>query len=76
MNDKQLGILYTVMLTIWLVMVLGLSHLLDNSKPLSFEEHADKVCQDLYGPQAGHKWVDVAMMCETVRGDVVGARKP
>jgi hypothetical protein len=74
MDDKQLGVLYTVMLTIWLVAVLSLSHLLD--KPMSMDDHADKLCQELYGPQTGHKWVDASLMCETVRGEVLAVKEP
>jgi hypothetical protein len=74
MNDKQLGTLYTIMLTIWLASVLGLSHYLDQP-PLSADEYADRLCQELYGPQTGHKWVDASLMCETVRGEVVSVRK-
>jgi hypothetical protein len=70
MDDKQLGVLYTIMLTIWLVVILSLSYLLDDSKPMSAESYADKLCQELYGPQTGHKWVDASLMCETVRGEV------
>ena len=74
MNDKQLGILYTIMLTIWLASVLGLSHYLDQP-PLSADDYADRLCQELYGPQTGHTWVDASLMCETVRGEVVAVRK-
>jgi hypothetical protein len=74
MKDKQLGVIYTIMLTVWLVSVLGLSHYLD--KPMSAELHADRLCQEMYGPQTGHKWVDGAMMCETVRGEILKLRKP
>jgi hypothetical protein len=73
MNDKQLGIIYTVMLTIWLASMLGLAHYLD--KPMSAEDYADKLCQELYGPQTGHKWVDASLMCETVRGEYIELRK-
>lgn len=72
MTDKQLGVLYTIMLTLWFVTILGLSHYLDT--PMTFEDHADEICQELYGPQAGHKWVDDALMCETVRGEVLEIR--
>ena len=72
--DKQLGIIYTVMLTVWLVTILGLSHYLDESKPMTAEQHADRLCQELYGPQTGHKWVDASLMCETVRGEVLAVR--
>lgn len=73
MNDKQLGVLYTIMLTIWMVTVLGLSHLLDEP-PMTADDYADRLCQELYGPQTGHKWVDASLMCETVRGEVVAVR--
>jgi hypothetical protein len=75
MDDKQLGVLYTIMLTIWMVAVLGLSHYLDG-KPMTAEDYADKLCQELYGPQTGHKWVDASLRCETVRGEVLSVRKP
>jgi hypothetical protein len=73
MTDKQLGIIYTVMLTVWLASMLGLAHYLD--KPMSAEDYADKLCQELYGPQVGHKWVDATLMCETVRGEYIQLRK-
>jgi hypothetical protein len=76
MDDKQLGVLYTIMLTIWMVAVLGLSHLLDNPKTMTAEDYADKLCQELYGPQTGHKWVDASLRCETVRGELLAVRKP
>jgi len=74
MNDKQLGLIYTIMITFWLASMLGLSHYLD--KPMSAERYADKLCQELYGPQTGHKWVDATLMCETVRGEMLAIRKP
>ena len=74
MSDKQLGVLYTIMLTLLLTIILGMSHLLD--KPMSAEDYADKLCQELYGPQTGHKWVDAALQCQTVRGEIVEVRKP
>jgi hypothetical protein len=76
MNDRQLGVLYTVMLAIWLASVLGLSHYLDADEPVSADEYADKLCQELYGPQTGHKWVDASLMCETVRGEVLAVKRP
>jgi Na+-transporting methylmalonyl-CoA/oxaloacetate decarboxylase gamma subunit len=72
MTDKQLGVLYTIVLTLLLTVILGMSHLLDKS--MSAEDHADKLCQELYGPQVGHKWVDATLMCETVRGEVLAIR--
>jgi hypothetical protein len=74
MNDRQLGVLYAITLTIWLCLALGLSHLLD--VPMSAEQYADKLCKELYGPQTGHKWVDASLRCETVRGEVLAIREP
>ena len=75
MNSKQLRIFYTVILTIWLASILGLSHHLDG-EPMTAEQYADRLCQELYGPQVGHIWVDRALHCETVRGEIVTIRKP
>jgi hypothetical protein len=74
MNDKQLGVLYTIMLTLLFTIILGMSHLLD--KPMSAEDYADKLCQELYGPQTGHKWVDATLRCETVRGELLAIKEP
>lgn len=74
MTTKQLNVFYAIMLTVFMVAVLGLSHYLD--KPMSAQQYADKLCQELYGPQTGHKWVDASLMCETVRGEVVAIREP
>ena len=76
MNSKQLRIFYTVILTIWLASILGLSHHLDEPKVLTVEQYADRLCQELYGPQVGHIWVDAALQCQTVRGEIVEVRKP
>jgi hypothetical protein len=75
MNDKQLGVLYTIVLTIWLVVILSMSYLLDESKTMTSEDYADKLCQELYGPQTGHKWVDASLMCETARGEIHAMRQ-
>ena len=73
--DKQLSILLTIAITVWMAVILSLSYLLDEPKILTAEQHADKLCQELYGPQTGHKWVDASLMCETVRGEVLAVRK-
>ena len=74
MTTKQLSVFYTVLLTVFLSTILGLSHYLD--KPMSAQQYADKLCQELYGPQTGHKWVDDSLMCETVRGEVLAIKRP
>ena len=74
--DKQLSVLLTIAITVWLAVILSLSYLLDVPKVLTAEQHADKLCQELYGPQTGHKWVDASLMCETVRGEIIAVREP
>jgi hypothetical protein len=75
-DTNNLGFFYALCLAAFLALALAASHLLDDTKPLSFEDHADRLCQELYGPQVGHKWVDKALHCETVRGEIVEVRKP
>lgn len=45
------------------------------SKPMGAQAYADRLCQELYGPQTGAIWVDGRMMCETVRGEVIEVRR-
>jgi hypothetical protein len=74
MTTKQLNVFYAIVLTVFMAAVLGLSHYLD--RPMGAERYADKLCQELYGPQTGHKWVDASLMCETVRGEVLAIKRP
>jgi hypothetical protein len=74
-GDKQLGILYTVMLTIWMVAILGLSHYLD-SEPTNTEGCLDHACQELYGPQTRYVWIGGHIKCLTVRGEILEIRRP
>jgi hypothetical protein len=74
MTDKQLGVLYTIMLTLLFTVILGMSHLLD--KPMSAEDYADKLCQELYGPQTAAHWSGDRMMCITQRGEILPAKRP
>jgi hypothetical protein len=74
MTDKQLGRVYTVTIAIWLASMLGLSHYLD--KPMSAEQYADKLCQELYGTQAAAYWSGDRMMCITQRGEILPAKRP
>jgi len=74
MNDKQLGVLYTIMLTCWLGSFAILHYLL--KEPASIDNYADKLCQELYGPQTGHTWVDASLMCQTARGEVLTVKAP
>jgi hypothetical protein len=73
MGDKQLLVLYAIMLALWAGTFALLHHL--GKPPTSTEQYADKICQDLYGPQTGHKWIDGKLKCETVRGEILQLRR-
>jgi hypothetical protein len=45
------------------------------SKPMDAQEYADKLCQELYGPQTGATWEKGRLMCETVRGEIIEVRR-
>lgn len=68
-SDRQMAWLYFWMCGLILLMFVSLRSVID--KPTSAEDYADKLCQELYGPQVGHKWVDGSLMCETARGEIV-----
>lgn len=74
MSDGQMGWLYFWMLMLALLIVV-LFRYNTQPKPLTAQDHADKYCQALYGPQTGAIWGE-AMQCQTVRGEVLPARKP
>lgn len=69
MIDRNLSLFFAL---VWVASMFTLVSYLD--KPMSSEQYADKLCQQLYGPQAGHKWVDGTLMCETVKGEVLSIR--
>jgi hypothetical protein len=73
MNDKQLGVLYFVMGILFLGVFVALEELL--VKPTNAQEYADKLCQEIYGPQTGATWVEGALKCQTARGEVLEMRK-
>jgi protein tyrosine phosphatase len=60
------------------VILTGFFVVLDDilTKPMSAEQHANKFCQELYGPQTGAHWTDDRMMCQTVRGEMLPAKRP
>jgi hypothetical protein len=72
MSTKQLAVFYTLA-------VLGVGYFVlvyaAFSKPMDAQAYADRLCQELYGPQTGAIWVDGRMMCETVRGEVIEVRR-
>jgi hypothetical protein len=74
MNDKQLAVLYTIVLVLW-VGSFALLHQLSKA-PIETEDYADRLCQELYGPQTGAYWKDNTLMCQTVRGEMLPLREP
>jgi hypothetical protein len=73
MTDKQLAILYTLVLVLWIGSFAVLHHLA--APPISAQQHADQVCQESYGPQTGAHWVSDQLMCITVRGEVLPLKR-
>ena len=43
--------------------------------PVTAQQLADKLCQELYGPQVGATWVEDKLMCESVRGELIEIRR-
>jgi hypothetical protein len=73
MSDKQMAVLYTVMLICWVV-VFSLLHNLF-SKPMDAQAYADKLCKELYGYQTGATWEKGTLMCESARGEIIEVRR-
>jgi hypothetical protein len=73
MNDKQLAVLYTIVLVLWVGAFVMINHF--STPPTSPEQYADKLCQELYGPQTGAHWKDNTLMCQTVRGEILQLRR-
>jgi hypothetical protein len=73
MSHAQMGVLYFVMGIVFLGIFVALDDML--KKPTNAQAYADRLCQELYGPQTGAIWVDGRMMCETVRGEVIEVRR-
>ena len=74
MIDKQLAILYTIVITLW-VGSFALLHQLTNESPTA-QVYADRLCQEFYGPQTGAAWIDDQLVCQTVRGEIVPMKRP
>jgi hypothetical protein len=74
MTTNQVLYLYAFFMTMFAVVFYSL-HLLLLQKQYTVEQHADKVCQALYGPQTGAIWGE-AMQCQTVRGEMLPVKKP
>jgi hypothetical protein len=73
MSDKQLAVLYTVVLVVWVGSFALLHNLL--KPPTSAEGYANQLCKELYGPQTGATWEKGTLMCETARGEIIEVRR-
>ena len=73
MTDTQLGIIYAFNILLFVLLFALLSSMLD--KPTTAMQYADKLCQQLYGPQVGAIWTD-KLMCQTVRGEILPIKQP
>ena len=73
MTDKQLLIFYIVFVGTVVSMAALVSNVLH--KPMGAQEYADKLCQELYGPQTGATWEKGTLMCETAKGEVIEVRR-
>ena len=73
MTDKQLLVFYAVFLGV-IFLLASLAHGTFR-KPMDAQAYADKLCQELYGPQTGATWEKGTLMCETARGEVIEVRR-
>jgi hypothetical protein len=73
MSSKQMGALYFVMGIIFLGFFVAVDDML--KKPTTAEQYADKLCQELYGPQTGATWEKGTLMCESARGEIIEVRR-
>jgi len=73
MSDRQMGFMYVFVGLLATLVFVMLEAIL--AQPVGAEEYADKLCQELYGPQTGAVWVDGRLKCETVRGEVIEVRR-
>jgi hypothetical protein len=74
LNDSQLGYLYAIM-ALFVVLMFVLLESLRRPEPVTKQQMADRICQELYGPQTGATWVEGALKCQTARGEVLEMRK-
>ena len=73
MSDKQLGTLYAVFAVLFVVSAILVDQAID--KPMDAQTYADKLCQELYGPQVGATWEKGTLMCESARGEILQLRR-
>lgn len=64
---------YTLVILCFFISTFLLGQWLD--REIAPDEHANKVCQHLYGPQTGAAWQNDLMVCETVRGEILPLKR-
>ena len=73
MSDRQMGFMYVFVGLLATLVFVGLEAIL--VKPTTAEQYADKLCQELYGPQVGATWEKGTLMCESARGEIIEVRR-
>jgi hypothetical protein len=74
MNDSQLAFMYVFIGVLATLIFVMLESIL-NERDVQVN-HADKLCQELYGPQSGALWEGNTLKCQTARGDMLPLREP
>ena len=72
MSDKQFAFLYGSMFMLMVVIYIALSSAL--TPVTGVQGYADKLCQEIYGPQTGAVWMKKQLFCQTVRGEILELR--
>ena len=73
MSDKQMGFMYVFIGLLATLVFVMLEAMLAN--PIGAEGYADKLCQELYGPQTGATWEKGTLMCESAKGEIIEVRR-
>ena len=71
--DSNNGFMYVLAL-FFMVFVLVYIGGQQKTPPITAQQLADRLCQELYGPQTGAIWVEGEMKCQTVRGEILNVR--
>lgn len=74
LNDSQLGYLYALM-ALFVVLMFVFLESLQRPEPVTKQELADRLCQEIYGPQTGATWDTGTFMCQTARGDIIEVKR-
>lgn len=74
MSEAQMGWLYFWLLLLVLLVAVFFRWL--TYKPMSAEDYANKMCQELHGPQTAAYYVADRMMCISAKGEILPTKKP